>query len=145
MTDMMITHDGGGYDETEVTPEPYSLYRLSVAIEQNGLPLATVLRQMAHAWNDDRADLERWRNYCAGQEPPDGETWPDVAADAHNDWKRLAALLQEMYDPTPCRLDQHGLCQEHFLSEPPCIMRRIENEIWVLAQPDAGDGGREGG
>lgn len=60
MTDMMITHDGGGYDETEVTPEPYSLYRLSVAIEQNGLPLvATVLRQMAHAWNDDRAEITR--------------------------------------------------------------------------------------
>jgi len=60
MTDMMITHDGGGYDETEVTPEPYSLYRLGAAIEQNGLPLvATVLRQMADAWAADRAEITR--------------------------------------------------------------------------------------
>lgn len=57
---------------------------------------------------------------------------------------RLAKLLQEMYDPTPCRLDHHGLCQEHFSSEAPCIMRRVESELWPApAQPDAGDGEQE--
>ena len=36
-------------------------------------------------------------------------------------------LIRELYDPTPCRLDHHGYCQEHFyFDNSPCPHKQAQ-------------------
>lgn len=44
-----------------------------------------------------RAELARWKGYCGDQEPPEGETWPDIAARTHQDWETADEDIAESY------------------------------------------------
>ena len=46
----------------------------------------------------------------------------DVAIELRLELNEALSLLGWMADEEPCRLDHHGYCQTHYLSESPCYM-----------------------
>lgn len=69
----------------------------------------------------DRAALEQLKNAFHETERKRQEA---VSA-----LERARALLAEFYDPSPCRFDHHGNCQEHNSTSYPCIMQRVSEAL----------------
>ena len=82
------------------------------------MPVQTEVEVLAEALTDLLSDLVGWTT----------ENDVRVVHDAlHARGYRLVSedLLERFVDDEPCRLDHHGLCQEHHLDGPPCGVAQL--------------------